>query len=123
RLSTALVLGVALGLGLLQAPGALAQSPGASAEAAATDRSIAAIARLESQRRGWSKRKAEVGQRYREQLASIDELKRRRSSWARDRELREAYASSQATAKELAGIDRRMRGVDGQLVLARAELA
>ena len=57
---------------------------------------------------------------YAEQLRAVDDLKRQRASWRRDRALREQLATSQAQAGTLAGLDSKIATVDSALRRARA---
>ncbi|MBT8491512.1 MAG: hypothetical protein KJO07_00515 [Deltaproteobacteria bacterium] len=93
-----------------------------SAAKRATDVAAADLARLRGERKTWVNAKRSLAARYKKQLANIDKLKRRRSGWRRNRELRAAYAETQATARRLAKFDRRVRSYEGRLVTARQRL-
>ena len=88
----------------------------------ATDSAAKAVRRAQAEHKKWNAAKRKVDARYKRQLAEIDKLKRRRSSWRRDRELRTAYAESQSTAKRLAEFDRRARTAARRLKRLRGAL-
>ena len=88
----------------------------------ATDIAAAELARLRGERKTWVNAKRSLAARYKKQLANIDKLKRQRSGWRRNRELRAAYRETQATAKRLAKFDRRVRSYARRLVTARQRL-
>jgi hypothetical protein len=54
-------------------------------------------------------RRAELQQRYEDEVAAIDRLKKQRASWRRDRDLRESLSTSLETSKQL---DNATRAVD-----------
>jgi hypothetical protein len=54
-----------------------------------------------------------------EQLRAIDRLKKQKASWRRDRELNQAQADANDTAKQLTAIDKQLRSVGQELAAAR----
>src|SRR5690348_10154716 len=46
-------------------------------------------------------RRAELKQRYEDEVAEIDRLKKQRASWRRDRDLRDSLSASLETSKQL----------------------
>lgn len=56
--------------------------------------------------------KAELDKVYETQLAEIDQLKRQRASWRRDRLLRTRLSESLSTAEKLAALDQQIRVLD-----------
>ncbi len=112
-------------VGALATP-AVADSVRPSAElrstAAATDAAAAAVGQAQVELAQWEAAKRKLDATYKSQLQGIDKLKRQRSSWGRDRQLRRAYAESQSTAKKLADYDRRARSAATRLRSAREAL-
>jgi len=88
----------------------------------ATDAAAAAVGQAQVDAAQWDAAKRKLEGAYKRQLQDIDKLKRQRSSWGRDRQLRRAYAESQGTAKKLADFDRRARAAAARLRSAREKL-
>jgi hypothetical protein len=63
-----------------------------------------------------------VAQRYQDQLAAVDGLKKQKPSWRRDRELRQTLADSADTANQLSALNTQLAGAARALVQARGEL-
>ncbi|CAN5351706.1 hypothetical protein BH11MYX1_BH11MYX1_15710 [soil metagenome] len=66
--------------------------------------------------------RAQTAQRYQDQLASIDRLKKQKASWRRDRELRTDLADSADTANQLATLKQQLAAATRALIAARKEL-
>jgi hypothetical protein len=81
-----------------------------------------AAAALEQTRAERLADKASVSLQLAEQNGEVAALKRQRSSWRRDRQLRAALSASQATAKQLAAIHQAIAALDVELVAARRAL-
>ncbi len=67
-------------------------------------------------------RRAQTAQRYQDQLAAIDRLKKQKASWRRDRELRTDLADSADTANQLATLNQQLATATRALIAARKEL-
>lgn len=67
-------------------------------------------------------RRAQTAQRYQDQLAAIDRLKKQKASWRRDRELRADLADSADTANQLATLNQQLATATRALIAARTEL-
>jgi len=63
-----------------------------------------------------------VAQRYQDQLATVDRLKKQKASWRRDRELRQTLADSADTANQLSALNTQLATAARALVQARNEL-
>src|ERR1700760_2217518 len=63
-----------------------------------------------------------VAQRYQDQLAAVDGLKKQKPSWRRDRELRQTLADSADTANQLSALNSQLATATRALVQARGEL-
>ena len=63
-----------------------------------------------------------VAQRYQDQLATVDRLKKQKASWRRDRELRESLADSADTANQLASLNTQLATATRALIQARKDL-
>ena len=63
-----------------------------------------------------------VAQRYQDQLAAVDRLKKQKASWRRDRELRQTLADSADTANQLSALNTQLATAARALVQARNEL-
>jgi len=125
RIASILVLSLA---GTFVAPEVMAQ-PGASVIGqrnvslrGRTSQAQKLVTTISGKRSAWLKSQRKLSARYKKQLAEIDNLKRRRSSWRRNRELKRAYGESQATAKKLATYDKRVRRLAKELTRARRAL-
>ena len=64
-------------------------------------------------------RRAELKQRYEDEVAEIDRLKKQRASWRRDRDLRESLSASLETSKRLDTATREVDVAQRTLVNAR----
>ncbi|HTJ43985.1 MAG TPA: hypothetical protein VL463_17890 [Kofleriaceae bacterium] len=89
------------------------------ARADAADSAIAAVKTAEQKTHDLAAQKQALAARYQQQLAAIDDLKRQRASWRRDRQLKSALAESLETAKQLAAIASSIDTADAQLARAR----
>lgn len=69
-----------------------------------------------------SAQRSTVAQRYQDQLAAVDGLKKQKQSWRRDRELRQTLADSADTANQLSALNTQLAGAARALVQARSEL-
>jgi hypothetical protein len=113
-----------LALALVTAP-AVAWAQGAPAPvvatnpSAATDAALAATSAAQRQVAQVAGERGQIAQRYQEQLASIDRLKKERPSWRRDRELRDHLSESNETATQLAAVTARLTAAQGALGRAR----
>ena len=63
-----------------------------------------------------------VAQRYQDQLAAVDRLKKQKVSWRRDRELRQTLADSADTANQLSALNNQLATAARALVQDRKEL-
>jgi hypothetical protein len=84
---------------------ALAQAQ-PSPSPAATNSAETATAVAERQVVLLTARRAELKQRYEDEVADIDRLKKQRASWRRDRDLRDSLSTSLETSKQLDGATR-----------------
>ena len=66
--------------------------------------------------------KAGLQAKYKAELDALDRVKKQRRSWRRDRQLRAAYAQSQATAKSLALMDRVIAELSARVISNRQTL-
>ncbi|HSS00040.1 MAG TPA: hypothetical protein VLM79_23450 [Kofleriaceae bacterium] len=64
-------------------------------------------------------RRAELKQRYEDEVAEIDRLKKQRASWRRDRDLRDSLSASLETSKQLDAATREVDVAQRTLVNAR----
>lgn len=122
-----LVAGLLVGLTLAVGGGQVARADGAATATTSavtskrtTDVAMAEVARLERERGSLVTLRDAGARTYAEQLRAVDDLKRQRASWRRDRALREQLATSQAQAGTLAGLDGKIATVDAALRRARA---
>jgi hypothetical protein len=69
-----------------------------------------------------SAQRSTVAQRYQDQLAAVDGLKKQKPSWRRDRELRQTLADSADTANQLSALNTQLAVAARALVQARTEL-
>ncbi len=67
-------------------------------------------------------KRAQTAQRYQDQLAAIDRLKKQKASWRRDRELRTDLADSADTANQLATLNQQLATATRALIAVRKEL-
>lgn len=84
------------------------------------DAAIAAVARAQKALSALATERAAATRRYQGELAEVDQLKRQKASWRRDRALRSKLASSLETAKALTALAVRVRAADGELTRAKA---
>ena len=66
--------------------------------------------------------RTKTAQRYQDQLAAVDRLKKQKASWRRDRELRDSLADSADTANQLATLNTQLAAAVRALVQARKDL-
>src|ERR1043166_4491588 len=74
---------------------------GAAQPIAATHDAETAVGAAEHQVLQLTVQRAALKQRYEDEVADIDRLKKQRASWRRDRELRDSLSSSLETSNEL----------------------
>lgn len=84
------------------------------------DRVSANVAKAEAARGRLVADRAKLQRRYEIELAEIDQLKRQKASWRRDRALRGKLASSLETARALAALSDKLKRADVDVVRARA---
>ena len=113
-----------LALALAMAPavawGQSAPAPAAASHASATDGALAAERTAEQSVAQIAAQRGQIAQRYQQQLAAVDRLKKERPSWRRDRELREALSESSDTANQLAAVSARLAAAQAAMVRARS---
>lgn len=85
------------------------------------DLAIAAVERAQRAHQAAVAERAAATRRYDAELAAIDDLKRQKASWRRDRALRGKLASSLETAQLLSTLATKVRRADAEV--ARAKLA
>jgi hypothetical protein len=86
---------------------------------AATDRAETAANAAERQVAQLTSRRAELKQRYEDEVADIDRLKKQRASWRRDRDLRDNLSTSLETSKQLDSASREVELAQRTLAAAR----
>jgi hypothetical protein len=96
--------------------GAHAQS---GQQTSATIRAETAASAAERQVVQLTSRRAELKQRYEDEVADIDRLKKQRASWRRDRDLRENLSTSLETSKQLDNATREVELAQRTLAAAR----
>jgi hypothetical protein len=69
-----------------------------------------------------TQQRAKAQQRYQDQLAAVDRLKKQKASWRRDRELRDSLADSADTANQLATLNGQLATATRTLIQARKDL-
>jgi hypothetical protein len=69
-----------------------------------------------------AEQRTKVAQRYQDQLATVDRLKKARASWNRDRDLRASLADSADTANQLAALNQQLEAARTTAVQARRAL-
>lgn len=84
------------------------------------DLAINAVARAQKIHGALVAERVATTRRYDAELIEIDDLKRQRASWRRDRALRSKLASSLETAKLLTSITDKVRRAEGEVVRAKA---
>jgi len=89
------------------------------AQQAATDRAATGARDAEARVVRLAARRAELAQRYQEELDAIDRLKNQRASWRRDRELRDSLSTSLETANQLSAATRELEAAKTALATAR----
>jgi hypothetical protein len=104
---SSVIVQVALGLQLLFAAGnpspiAVGQAAGQVSARSATDRAEARVSATSTALSEQITAKKTLQSRYDTQIREIDNLKKQRASWNRDRKIRKAKAAAQATGKKLA---------------------
>lgn len=101
---------------MLVSVGARAQP---SQPTAATNQAEIAANTAERQVVQLTSRRAALQQRYEDEVADIDRLKKQRASWRRDRDLRENLSTSLETSKQLDNATREVELAQRSLVIAR----
>ena len=81
----------------------------------ATDRAAARVADTTAELARAVASKSQLVRRYEGQLREIDQLKKSRASWRRDRLIRQHKAASLTTGRQLQELDQRIRGLDKRL--------
>lgn len=84
------------------------------------DAAVATVARAQKALTALATERAAATRRYQGELAEVDQLKRQKASWRRDRALRGKLASSLETAKALTALADRVRLADAELTRAKA---
>ncbi len=84
------------------------------------DLAIAAAQRAEQLHRELAAGRVRLTQRYQDELAAIDQLKRQKPSWRRDRALRDQLAASLESAQTLARLAERLKRAEAEVARARA---
>ncbi len=84
------------------------------------ERAAAVVAKAEAARAQVVAERAQLARRYEAELAEVDQLKRQKPSWRRDRALRGKLASSLETARALDAVAARLKRADADVVRARA---
>jgi len=104
---------------------AVAQSDGnaASSFAAQTDAAQETLAKHQNARDALLAQEAALVRRYDTELAAVDQFKRQRSSWRRDRQLQDAQAAALDTSKKIGMLSRQIRELDGRITADRRRLA
>ena len=69
-----------------------------------------------------SAQRTAAAQRYQDQLAAVDRLKKQKASWRRDRELRQSLADSADTANQLSALNTQLAAAARALIQARNDL-
>jgi len=87
-----------------------------------TTRAQSAVATDEQKLAAIAASRAKLAQRYQEQMATLDHLKKEKASWRRDRELRGSLADSADTANQLATLNQQLAAANDALVTARRAL-
>jgi hypothetical protein len=88
-------------------------------ETAATNRAEASANAAERQVVQLTSRRADLKQRYEDEVANIDRLKKQRASWRRDRDLRENLSTSLETSKQLDNATREVELAQRTLAASR----
>jgi len=73
-----------------------------------TDRAVAAAAAADQRVQVLGAQRAKLDGRYQAELAAVEQLKKERPSWRRDRELRQSMADASDTANQLQVVDRQL---------------
>jgi hypothetical protein len=97
-----------------------AQAPAAAAATAMVQQAQQNAKAVEQRLVQLTQQRVQLRQRYEEQLAAIDRLKKQRASWRRDRELNKAQADANDTAKGLTAIDNQLKSTQQALAKARS---
>lgn len=101
---------------VLASVSARAQSP------RATDAARAAVTTDEQKLSQLTASRMRIARKYQDQLAAVDQLKKEKASWRRDRELRADLADSNDTATQLAALNQQLQVATDALVKARRAL-
>ena len=91
--------------------------------AAQSDALLSRIATTLQARKSAAAQRAALAPQYEAQLRTIDQLKRQRASWRRDRQLQDQLAASLETATQLAQLGTSVAALDHQLAVDRASAA
>jgi hypothetical protein len=92
------------------------------ADAAQTVQAQTTVSTDETKVTQLSTQRTKTAQRYQDQLAAVDRLKKQKASWRRDRELRDSLADSADTANQLATLNTQLATAVRTLVQARQDL-
>jgi hypothetical protein len=87
-----------------------------------TEDAHAEVKASEKRRAKLVKKQKELSARYGKELAEIAKLKRQKSSWRRDRQLKQKLKASLATAKSLGTVNSELSAVDAALAKQRKSL-
>jgi hypothetical protein len=105
------------------APASVAQAAEQVGEhARATDRAAARVAAASADLSRATANKNQLARRYEGQLRDIDQLKKGRASWRRDRLIRQHKAASLTTGRQLQELDQRIRAAAKRLLTRRRAL-
>jgi len=94
----------------------------AAADAAPADDLADRVAEIENQRSSKLVEQAKLKTTLSKRNGEVSDLKRKRSSWRRDRDLKKALKVSRATADELGALYEQIRAIDSRLSKARKAL-
>ncbi|MFT3692281.1 MAG: hypothetical protein QM831_04015 [Kofleriaceae bacterium] len=100
----------------------LAVSPAWAQSAQQTAQAQQTVATDQQKLTNLTAQRKQVAQRYADQLAKVDGLKKQKASWRRDRELRQALADSADTSGQLAQLDSQLAAAQRVLGQARQAL-
>ncbi|HEY4243878.1 MAG TPA: hypothetical protein VGM88_28890 [Kofleriaceae bacterium] len=91
-------------------------------DAAATDRATTAETAGEREVADLTAKHDALARRYQDELAAVDNLKKQRASWRRDRELRASLSTAADTANQLTAAAGTLAAAQGRLVATRRAL-
>ena len=92
------------------------------AESVSTPQAQTAVTADETKVTQLAAQRTRTAQRYQDQLATVDRLKKQKASWRRDRELRDSLADSADTANQLATLNTQLATAMRTLTQARQDL-